>query len=518
MSHATPIVLREAELRVLEATHARRPSKTSLMQRAGAAVATHAQDLLKRNKRTAIVVLAGPGDNGGDAWVAAEILRKVGQRVTVVAPGDGQSTAPAAKAAQAAFRRARGAVRRDLPAAAPDLVIDGLFGIGLGRAPQGVFEEAILRVNAWHREGVPTLAIDVPSGLAADTGAVPGAAIEATRTITFLAFKPGLFTAAGRDHAGEIELDSLGVTAAEATGELLLDDTVRALIPERRQAVHKGDLGSVGIVGGSPGMAGAAVLAARAALYMGPGKVYLGLALRDAPAFDPLNPELMIRQAADVVADPAVTALAVGMGLGTDRAAERLVAAAVARDLPMVLDADALNLLAAKPALLPGTRKPKSSTSAASRAKMAGNPRQSSDFILTPHPGEAGRLLGITTATVQADRIDAARELSRRWNAVAVLKGSGTVVAAPDGRYFINTSGNPGMASGGMGDALSGMIAAFLAQGMPALDAARLAVYLHGAAADACMAHGMAPRGLTASEVIFEARNLLNAGLEHHDH
>lgn len=510
------------QLREVEVAHQQAHPKISLMQRAGTALAKHAATLLKKKKAAAVLVLAGPGNNGGDAWVAAVALKKAGHRVTVIALGEHQFTEPAAKSAHAAFLKAKGEVRKDLPRNVEcDLVIDGLFGIGLTRPPTGAFANAIVATNALRRsQGVPVLAIDVPSGLASDTGVALGDTIEADRTVTFIGLKAGLFTGDGRDHAGEVYLETLGTELPDASGHLLTVESVRDLIPARRHQSHKGTYGNVGIIGGTDGMIGAAVLAARAALFMGPGKVYLGIAAKDMPTFDPLNPELMVRRAEDLINDEAITAIAIGMGLGTERAAPRLVSAALIRGLPMVLDADALNLIATTPSLaaLLTQDMPKSSTGAAPGAQMPETPRQCLRLVLTPHPGEAARLLNVPGSELQADRVSAALALAQRFNAVVVLKGSGTVIAGADGRYFINSSGNPGMASGGMGDALSGIISALLAQGLNALDAACLAVYLHGAAADACIEHGMAPHGLTASEVIFEARSLLNAGLEGHEH
>lgn len=498
-------LFRTDEIRALEAAHAAKHPKTSLMQRAGTAAAKFAATLVEQKKGAAILVLAGPGNNGGDAWVAAAALKKSGQRVTVVALGEQKISDPAAKAGYAAFKLSKDRVRKEIPADEHfDLIIDGIFGIGLTRAPAGAFANAIAGANA--REA-PILSLDVPSGLSSDTGAALGEAIVATHTLTFLGLKPGLFTAAGKDHAGEVHLETLGVATPATPGALLIAANMRELIPQRLHQSHKGSYGNVGVIGGAEGMVGAAVLAARAALYMGPGKVTLGIAAKEPPAYDPLNPELMVKRADDVLADESISALAVGMGLGTDKSAPRLVNAALARPLPTVLDADALNVMASNPSI-----------GAAWQAKMVGTPLPSLSLVITPHPGEASRLLSVTVQHLQADRVTSAIALARKFNAVAVLKGSGTVIAAPDGRYFVNSTGNPGMASGGMGDALSGMIASFLAQGLPALDAACLSVFLHGLAADECVAHGMAPHGLTASEVMFEARTLLNAGLEHHDH
>ncbi len=498
-----------AEICALEAAYAKKKSKESLMLRAGRAVAALASKVVEKKRGATILVLVGPGNNGGDAWVAAAALKKAGHVVTVLEPHEQKIADPAAQAARSAYQKANGVVVTKFPEDEKfDLIIDGLFGIGLRRAPEGTIADAITSANAnadQHR--TPILAIDVPSGLSADTGVAFAATIQADFTITFLGAKPGLHTADGVDAAGEIHVDDLGVAAAATQGELLNASNLAPLIPKRRKNSHKGNFGNVGIIGGASGMMGAAVLSARAALHMGPGKVFLGFAVKDTPGFDTINPEIMVRTAEEVVADESLTALAVGMGLGIDKTAPRLLTAALTRALPMVVDADALTLVAANPSI-----------HAVLEAKMAGTPHHTLSLIFTPHPGEAARLLGVTTDEIQTDRVAAAKSIAAKFRAVTILKGAGTIIAAPDGRYWINTTGNPGMASGGMGDALSGMIAAFLAQGMDALNAAKLGVYLHGAAADECLAHGMAPHGLTASEVIFEARTLLNAGLQAHDH
>ena len=498
-----------SDIRAIESAHAKKKPKQSLMLLAGAAVSACAGKIVKKKRGANILVLAGPGNNGGDAWVAAAALKKAGQRVTVLVPAEQKNVDPIARTASSTYRKSKGSVVTKYPIDEKfDLIVDGLFGIGLRRAPEGAFAEVIHHANAnADHNHTPILAIDVPSGLCADTGIAFGATIQADFTLTFLGAKPGLYTADGVDFAGEIEVDGLGVDSTASEGHLLTRAVAALLIPQRRKNSHKGSFGNVGIVGGATGMIGAAVLAARAALHMGPGKVFLGLAAKDAPGFDSINPEIMLRTAEELVVDETMTALAVGMGLGTDKTAPRLLNAALAQAVPMVIDADALTLIAASPSI-----------HAALQAKVAGKPLQSTNFIFTPHPGEAARLLDITGGAIQSDRIKSAKSIANKFNAVTVLKGAGTVIAAPDGRYWINTSGNPGMASGGMGDALSGMIASFLAQGMSTLDAAKLAVYLHGAAADECLANGMAPHGLTASEVIFEARTLLNAGLAAHDH
>lgn len=503
-----------AEIRALEAAHVQQHPNRSLMQAAGSAVATAAMMELTRQKdRKQVLILAGPGNNGGDAWVAARALQVKKIPVVVWQIGERISNEPSAQLAALAYRKAKGKIVRSAQADAPlvtcTFMIDGLFGIGLDRAPSAEFAAAIAAVNHQREQRrVPVLAIDIPSGLSADSGHAFGAAIEADITLTFLGLKPGLYTADGVDHCGDIRLETLGVDAVSARGELLTQAHAAALIPQRRRNSHKGNYGNVGIIGGAPGMVGAAVLAARAALHMGPGKVFLGLADAKAMAVDAINPEIMLRPAASLAKDDELTAIAIGMGLGESKSAAAILLQALKAKRPMVIDADALNLIASNPSI-----------GAAFKAYAARKRAHAGPWaILSPHPGEAARLLKTSSGAVQQDRIGSAQKIARKFDSIVVLKGAGSIIARPDGDYFINTSGNPGMASGGMGDALSGMMAAFMAQGLGTLDAALLGVHLHGAAADACLMHGMAPLGLTASEVIFEARTLLNSGLEdHHD-
>ena len=513
-------------------------SRISLMQAAGEAIAACAIKLLNKRKKN-VLILAGPGNNGGDAWVAARILQKQKINITVVSVGEQKHPDAVAKKAFAEYIKAKGSFVKattgldfglgSASASGYGLIIDGIFGMGLTQPPAGEFAHIINSANALsEKHGIPILAIDLPSGLIADTGAAPGAVIHATTTLTFLGAKPGLYTADGSDCCGEILIDTLGAKLPPSSGTLLTESDCAALIPQRRHHSHKGTYGQVGIIGGADGMVGAAILAARAALHMGPGKVYVGLMAEQTQSHDPINPEIMMRTARDLAADEAITVFAIGMGMGQSAAAKSIMTKIRARQMPMLIDADALRWV------IPPIVAKKSSTGAAFQAKMARNTRLSLSFnskiVLTPHPGEAARLLNISTAEVQHDRISAAQSIARSIGAVVVLKGNGTVIAMPDtlpsptqgsthaGHYFINPTGNPGMASGGMGDALSGMIAAFMAQGLSTLDAAKLGVYLHGAAADCACHHGMGPHGLTASEVIFEARTLLNTGLkDHHD-
>jgi hydroxyethylthiazole kinase-like uncharacterized protein yjeF len=458
MIHTTAL-FRTAGIRAIEARHA--DAMPPLMERAGAAVAATAKEMLGASKGSVLVV-DGPGNNGGDGLVAARILADQKFDVVIVRAGSEQ-----------------------IPARNWSLVIDALFGIGLTRPIEGPFAAAVERIN---EQPCPILAIDIPSGLCADTGRVLGVAVRATRTLSFIAGKPGLYTLDGPDHCGEIIVDAIGVDVGEPEGRLISRDIFSACLRPRQRNTHKGDYGRVGILGGAPGMAGAALLAGRAALKLGAGRVYVGVLER--LAVDPLQPELMLR-GADEALDCA-DVLAVGPGLGQSKEAAELLRRAIDAQLPLVLDADALNLLAARPVLL---------------RKVS---RRGTPGILTPHPAEAARLLGKTTESVQGDRLAAALELAQRHRAIVVLKGCGTIVATPDGQWFINTTGNAGLASAGSGDVLTGMIAALLAQHWPPLEAALAAVHLHGAAADAQVAAGTGPIGLTASETTNTARDLLN--------
>jgi len=491
LPHAAPVLL-TAELRKVEQVALKGNHPAPLMARAGLAAAKLARTLLGDSGKP-ILVLAGPGNNGGDALVVAQHLRQWWHPVTVVCPGGTAKYTGEAAAALRDWKSAGGECASHIPAAQGwALVIDGLFGIGLQRDLAGDYATLIEQINDIE---APVLALDIPSGLDADTGRVLGCAVEADHTITFIALKPGLLTLDGPDCCGTLHVADLGLTdavASAAHGILISDGVLSHLLPPRPRNSHKGSYGSAGIIGGSHGMTGAAVLAARAALKCGAGRVYAGLLASEAPLFDPLQPEMMLRPADGVLRLDHLTALAIGPGLGDLPDAAEYLDWAMELDLPLVLDADALNLLAAFSAL---------------KDKLK---QRVAEKILTPHPAEAARLLGCTTADVQSDRVAAAQQLARECNAGVVLKGCGSVCAWPDGHWAINTSGNPGMASAGMGDVLTGLIVALLAQGVDERHALTAGVYLHGAAADQKMAEGAGPIGLTAGEVIDAARMLLN--------
>lgn len=483
-----PALYRAASLRAIEARHAGQP----LMHRAGLAAAAWAVEIAAERPGR-VLVLAGPGNNGGDAWVAALELQQRGIEICLVSASTAQSLPPDAAAARARYLAAGLPVEDDIPIAETwSLIIDGLFGIGLTRAPGDPYATWIGRINAF--DG-PVLALDVPSGLDADTGRAFSPCVRATHTLTFIGGKPGLLTGDGPDLCGELRVAALDLTPAEKPdGRVVTREDFAVHLKRRAKNTHKGTFGSVGVLGGSRGMLGAALLAGRAALKLGAGRVYLGLLDPDAPGLDPLQPELMLRRA-NALLSADLRALACGPGLGQSGEALRLLEQAIRAPLPLVLDADALNLLA-------------------SDGRLEGHLyTRIAPVILTPHPAEAARLLACSVSDVQRDRVAAATRLACATGACVVLKGCGSIVALPDGRWWINTTGNPGMATAGMGDVLTGLIAALLAQGWPAEAATLAGVHLHGAAADRLVASGIGPVGLTAGEVIDAARAVFNRWL-----
>ena len=427
-----------------------------LMQRAGFAVARLALALAPHARHVA--VFAGPGNNGGDGFVAARHLHATGRRVTLQFVGDAARLPPDAAHAHAQ------AVAAGVPIGTArdfDFAIDALLGLGTRRAPDGALADAIAAMA-----GTPTLAVDLPSGLHPDTGQPLGAAcVRADATLSLLTLKPGLFTAQGRDFAGRAWFDDLGVTAAGATAEL----AGPAVAAPRQHAQHKGSFGDVAVVGGAPGMTGAAQLAAHAALAAGAGRVYL------SPLGDDLvaqRPELMLRPRW-WASSPAVlqaTTVVCGCG-GGDRVREALPSLLSSAGR-LVLDADALNAIAADPAL---------------QAQLAA---RRAPTVMTPHPLEAARLLGTDSAAVQADRLAAAQALASRWHGTVVLKGSGSVVASPGARPSINPTGNALLATAGTGDVLAGWLGGGWRRDEPAHAVAVRAVWQHGHAADVAAARG----------------------------
>ncbi|VVD66315.1 NAD(P)H-hydrate dehydratase [Pandoraea soli] len=500
-----PDALRDVE----RAAAAQLPAHT-LMARAGAAVAEWLigrLPALASVGRQPVLLLAGPGNNGGDAYVAARELHRRGVLVDVWQLG-GPSTDDARWAhtdALAAGVPVQPAPAIRTPPSGYAWIVDGLFGIGLKRPLEGPAAALVERIVEAHAQGTPVLAIDIPSGLAAATGVVDGPVIHADVTVAMLGASPGLLTGMGRDVAGEVLIATLGtdevlaaVRSARPDGQAIATSAPAAFLahlPQRHHASHKGSYGSLAVLGGHEGMIGAPLLCARAGLMTGAGRVYVGFVAHDAPAWDPQHPELMLRPAENL--DLAtMQAVSVGPGLGTSAASAACLSRALALDdTPLVIDADALNLLAAAPALAERVR------------------RRAGPTVLTPHPLEAARLAGDDVAHVQSDRLACARALAQRFGATVVLKGSGSVI--DDGTHaWINTTGNAGLATAGTGDVLTGAIGALLAQGMPAPQAALAAVWLHGRAAERCVAAGAGPAGLTASELLpamrAELADLLN--------
>lgn len=465
-----------------------------LMERAGAAAAALALRLLAGPGT--VLVACGPGNNGGDGFVVARHLKAAGLRVVVAFAGDPARLPDDASAAHAAWHAHGGSTTPDLPAPPPggwSLVVDALFGIGLQRPLDGRYADWIAALNA---QPCPRLALDIPSGLDADTGRRLGPCFTATHTISFIALKPGLLTLDGPDQCGELHLREIDVDAealVPAPGHEITPALFAGLLAPRARNSHKGSYGDAALIGGAPGMVGAAILAGRAAAHLGAGRVLVGLLDPGSLPVDILRPELMFRAAPELLAEAGIAAFAVGPGLGQSDAAWTLVHAAIALPARLVLDADALNLIARDPGL---------QNALAHRGQPA---------VLTPHPAEAARLLGSTTAEVQADRVAAACRLAGQLHAWVVLKGCGSVVASPDGRWWINTTGNPAMATAGMGDVLSGLLAALLARGWDAGEALLAAVHLHGLAGDrVCAAQGL-DCGLLADEVAPAARACFNA-------
>ncbi|WP_295641562.1 NAD(P)H-hydrate dehydratase [uncultured Methylibium sp.] len=464
----------------------------TLMQRAGIAVARLALALAPHAER--IWILAGPGNNGGDGLEAAALLCRAGKRVAVSLLASASMPADAA----AALARARDAgVKIETSLAPPeplrggDLAVDALFGLGLGRAPAGAAALGIASLNAG---AAPVLAVDLPSGLDADHGRAFEPCAIARWTLALLTLKPGLFTAAGRDHAGDIWFDDLGVCADPQAAVATLVAAQPVDWPARPHASHKGTHGDAWIVGGAPGMAGAAALAARAASAAGAGRV-LRVSLDPAvPHLDLLQPELMHRPASALPdRDIPLETSTVVVGCGGGTAVRELLPVLISRSGRLLLDADALNALAADPSL------------ARAVTARAGRDRAT---VLTPHPLEAARLLGIDKTAVQADRRAAAQRLADRLAATVVLKGSGSIVASAGQHPRINASGNAALATAGTGDVLAGWIAGLWTQGLPAADAAALGVYTHGLAAETGRADDRISGPLEASRLIDRLRAL----------
>ncbi|MDP3619585.1 MAG: NAD(P)H-hydrate dehydratase [Ramlibacter sp.] len=441
--------------RAIERAAAQALAPHTLMQRAGLSVAQLALALAPHAR--AIWIACSPGNNGGDGLEAAMHLHQWGKRVHLTWLGDA-ALAPAD--ALASFKRARdaGVVIHAEPPSSCDLAIDALLGIGSSRPLEGAIAAHVCRLNALT---CPVLAVDLPSGLPADTGSGPG--VRATHTLSLLTLKPGLFTSGGRDACGEVWFDRLGVDPDGFTANATLTSSSERA--SRPHASHKGSFGDVAIIGGAPGMTGAALLAASAALHGGAGRVFVALLDARGPSIDATHPELMFRDWASLALADQTVACGCGGADAIHAALPKVISAAKA----LVLDADALNAIAGDLPL-----------QAQSKARSA----RGQSTVMTPHPLEAARLLGISTQQVQANRLAVCRDIAARYGCHVVLKGSGTVIADAAGRTAINPTGNARLATAGTGDVLAGLIAARLAAGEDAFEAATAAVFAHGLAAD----------------------------------
>jgi hydroxyethylthiazole kinase-like uncharacterized protein yjeF len=464
-----------AQTRALEqGTLAHLPPHT-LMQRAGLAVANLACALAPHARK--VWIACGPGNNGGDGLEAAVHLQQRGFQPQVTCLGNPDTLPPDARAS---WHRAMvaGVQFTSQPPERPDLCIDALLGIGSTRGPDGAMAHWIAAMQSC---GAPVLAVDTPTGLQGDTGSCAPSCVKADHTLSLLTLKPGLFTAQGRDAAGQVWWDDLGVSDGAVLPLARLGHSDGALSSDFPHASHKGSRGDVAIVGGATGMVGAAFLAASAALHGGAGRVFVSLLDPCDIAFQPMQPELMLRALGDLP-EHALT-LVCGCG-GGDRIPTVLPELLV-KPHPLVLDADGLNAIANDPALRRLVR-------------QRGDPLRT---VLTPHPLEAARLLGTNTAHIQADRLASAQALAEQFQCTVVLKGSGTITTAPHTVSVINPTGNGRLATGGTGDVLAGMIGARLAGGMAAFDAAAMAVFQHGLIADQWPPHMALTAGALASAV-----------------
>ncbi|MCS7309466.1 MAG: NAD(P)H-hydrate dehydratase [Armatimonadetes bacterium] len=478
-----------------------------LMENAGLQVVHHAERRFGSWEGKRVLVLCGSGNNGGDGMVVARHAARRGARVQVVLVAEPE------RVKGDALTNLRIVQKLGLPLHVLrsvdelsmlwergwHLVVDALLGVGITGEVRGLVGE-VIRFLQQHQE-VPVVAVDIPSGIDADTGAVCGCAVRASLTVTFGAMKVGLAVYPGAEYAGEVVVADIGipeqvVAQAEVPRRLVTSEQVRAMLPRRPPDAHKGRFGHVLVVGGSVGLAGAPMMAAEAALRVGAGLCSVAVprsiyavaasALREAMVHPlPGAPEGCLSEESIEALEPLLqraNVLAVGPGWSTHSPArEALRRLLEATQVPCVLDADALNCLALEPGVLPEERPP---------------------LVLTPHPGEMARLMGMDTGSVQADRLGVAQQAAQRFEAVVVLKGARTVVATPDGRLWVNPTGNPGMATGGSGDVLTGVIAGLLAQeGVNLEDAAVAGVYLHGLAGDlAAREVGMA--GMIAGDIL----------------
>ena len=469
-----------------------------LMERAGAIAFAAIRERCPAART--LSALCGGGNNGGDGYVVARLAHQLGWDVRAYPVSSPDTLKGDARLAYERFREAGGETLGFIPEdfEATEILVDGLLGIGLDREVTGSLAEVIQAVNRYRERGLShqtnhraVVALDIPSGLNADTGARMGVAIKANLTVTFVGLKRGLWTGEGPELCGEIVFDDLGI---DPQAKLPTRPSARRLdsssiqLPGRTRAANKGLYGHVLVIGGDHGYSGAARLAAESAARIGAGLVSIATRSAHSALMNLTRPELMchgVESTNDLepLLDRA-TVVAIGPGLGRGEWGRSLFNHLLQTDLPLVVDADALNLLAE-------------------------SPRRNNHWVLTPHPGEAGRLLGISSAEVQRDRFTAVNDLQTKYGGVTVLKGAGSLILAENAIPDICTAGNPGMASGGMGDVLTGVIAGLIAQGLKLDEAARYGVCLHAQAGDLAASEN-GERGLLAGDLMQPLRRLAN--------
>lgn len=461
----------------------------TLMNRAGEALFAALQKHWPDCKR--VLIVCGAGNNAGDGYVLARLCHERGMHVNLAwlmnpdeLRGDALTAAQDAISIGVPSAAFKSTMLEDI-----DMLVDALLGTGLDRMLEGAYADT---VNAMNNSGLPVLSADIPSGLNADTGAIMGCAIRAVVTVSFIGLKQGLCTGSGPNCVGTLEYSDLQVPVSTFDTESPCSMRItQAILPrvlsERHKGMHKGEAGHVLVIGGDHGMSGAVRVAAEAAARSGAGLISVATRTEHALAQAAARPELMFR-GVETAAELApllegADVIAIGPGLGSGSWGRAMLDAVLQTNKPIVLDADGLNLL-------------------------AGRPVKRENWIFTPHPGEAARLLDTDIVSVEADRFAAVEAIAEQFGGVALLKGAGTLVKAPDEVVHINTSGNPGMASGGMGDALTGVIAALVAQDLSLSDAACAGAFIHGCAADRASQSGQ--RGMLASDLFPHIRKLVN--------
>jgi hydroxyethylthiazole kinase-like uncharacterized protein yjeF len=490
---STAEVYQTAQIRQLETFAKERfgISGELMMQRAGEAAL---QYFLKRwHGAKRVTVVCGAGNNGGDGYVFAQKAHKRGLTVTVLQVGESAKLKDEAKKAYESCLAAGVAIRPfqfNDNLQQSDVIVDAIYGIGL----QGsVRDENRFAIDAINKSLIPVLAIDVPSGVDANTGSVMGSAVFATATVTFIGEKLGLVTGAGMTYAGDVHCDDLQLPLALfalVTGDLerIEMDAFESYLKPRPRDFHKGNAGHVLIVGGEEGFSGAPCMSALAALRVGAGLVTVATHPKHAAFLNLTHPEIMCHGIHTSLTLKKLlqkaTVVVIGPGMGKSLWAKMLLKTVLKTALPLIVDADALNLIAERP-------------------------RKLSNWILTPHPGEASRLLKITTKEVQQDRYAALQKMQQMYEGVSILKGAGTLVAAANARSAVCTAGNPGMATGGMGDVLTGVIGGLLAQGAPLAVAAKMGVFVHARAGDLAAENG-GERGLMATDLMPYLRQMVN--------